>query len=82
MLDISINDLVITYYIPYNNHTTLLNNQSIIYLTNDLTEHYNTFYKLIYIVTNLLHIITNSILIYTIINSRYLLIYDIQLIYT
>ena len=65
----------ITYYITYNNHTTLLNNQSIIYLTNDIIECYNTFYKLIYIVTNLLHIITNSILIYSYINCRHLFNY-------
>ena len=65
----------ITYYIPYNNHTTLLNNQSIIHLTNDIIEHYNTFYSLTYIVTNILQIIANYILIYTIINYRYLFNY-------
>ena len=64
-----------TYYIPYNNHTTLLNNQSIIYLTNDIIECYSTFYRLTYIVTNLLYIITFITHIYTIINCRYLFDY-------
>jgi hypothetical protein len=67
--------LVQVITMAYNNHTTLLNNQSIIYLTNDLTERHNTFYILAYIVTNILHIIANYILIYSYINCRYLFNY-------
>ena len=70
MINVLVNSYYFTYYKPYNNQSTLLNNQS-----NDIIEYYNTFYSLTYIVTSSLYIITFITHIYTIIDCRYLFKY-------